>query len=203
MKISKKHICVIHTRFFARAKTLRQYGDWRSLGRARPTTEVGRLLRATVVTVSAHGEDAGEGLAGVGFFCAGDLLGGALGYDAASAFAAFGAEIDDPVGLFYYVEVVLDDEDGVAERNEALEDVEKFADVIEVQPRCGFVEDVEGAAGLALGKFAGQLDALGFASGERGGGLAELDVAEADFYQRGELLLDLRNVFEELQRFRS
>jgi len=32
-----------------------------------------------------------------------------LGDDAAAAFAAFGAQIDDPVGLFYYVEVVLDD----------------------------------------------------------------------------------------------
>jgi hypothetical protein len=48
-------------------------------------------------------------LAGVGLFCAGDLLGGALGYYAAAAFAAFGAEIDDPVGLFYYVEMMLDD----------------------------------------------------------------------------------------------
>jgi len=35
--------------------------------------------------------------------------------DAAAAFAAFGAQVDDPVGLLDYVEVVLDDEDGVAE----------------------------------------------------------------------------------------
>src|SRR5713101_2009202 len=65
----------------------------------------------------------------------------------------------------------------------------------------GLVEDVEGAAGLALGKLAGELDALGFATGEGGGGLAELDVAEADFDEGGEFLLDLRNLVEQLQGF--
>ena len=38
-------------------------------------------------------------------------------------------------------------------------------------------------AGLAFGEFAGELDALGFAAGEGGGGLAEMDVAEADVDQ--------------------
>src|SRR6266852_2519523 len=65
----------------------------------------------------------------------------------------------------------------------------------------GLVEDVEGAAGLGLGKRAGELDALGFAAGERGGGLAELDVAEADFDEGGEFLLNLRNLVEQLQGF--
>src|ERR1700686_3184232 len=60
------------------------------------------------------------------FFHLGNLLGRALRYDAAAAFAAFGAEVDDPVGLLYYVEVVLDDEDGVAEVGETVQDVEEF-----------------------------------------------------------------------------
>src|SRR5712692_4305312 len=70
-----------------------------------------------------------------------------------------------------------------------------------VQAGGGLVEDVEGAAGLALGKLAGKFDALGFAAGKRGGGLAELDVAEADFDESGELLLNLRNLVEQLQGF--
>src|SRR6266851_694809 len=65
----------------------------------------------------------------------------------------------------------------------------------------GLVEDVEGAAGLALGKLAGELDALGLAAGEGGGGLAELHVAEADFDEGGKLLLNLRNLVEQLQGF--
>ncbi len=45
----------------------------------------------------------------------------------------------------------------------------------------------------------GELDALGFAAGERGGGLAEADVAEADFVEHGELVHDLRVAGEEAQ----
>jgi hypothetical protein len=74
-----------------------------------------------VVTVCADAEDARERLAGVGLFYAGDELRRALGHDAAAAFATFGAEIDDPIGLLDDVEVVLDDQDSVADRDQPLE----------------------------------------------------------------------------------
>ena len=38
----------------------------------------------------------------------------------------------------------------------------------------------------------GELDALGLAAGERGGGLAEADVAQADLVEDGELVHDAR-----------
>src|SRR5579859_660859 len=152
------------------------------------------------VTIVGDAEDAGESLASIGFFGAGDEFGRALGDDAAAAFAALRAEVDDPVGLFDDVEVMLDDQDGVAEGDEALKDVEEFANVVKVQSGGGFIEDVKCAASLALGKFVGQLDPLRFAAGKSGGGLAECDVTEADFDERRKLLLDLRNIFEELQR---
>ena len=41
----------------------------------------------------------------------------------------------------------------------------------------GFVEDVERSAGVAFGELQGKFDALGFAAGEGGGGLAEAYVA--------------------------
>ncbi len=50
-------------------------------------------------------------LAGVGLLYLGDLFGSALGDDAAAVFAAFGAEVDDPVGVADHVEIVLDDDD--------------------------------------------------------------------------------------------
>ncbi len=62
----------------------------------------------------------------------------------------------------------------------------------------GFVEDVEGAAGRAAGEFGGEFDALGFAAGEGGGGLAELDVAEADFFESLEFIGDCGNIGEKL-----
>ena len=46
-----------------------------------------------------------------------------------------------------------------------------------MQASGGFVEDVERSAGVAFGEFQGEFDALGFAAGEGGGGLAETDVA--------------------------
>ena len=125
-----------------------------------------------------HGrKDAGEGLAGVGLLGARDKFGRALGDDAAAAFAALGAQVDDPVGLLDHVEVVLDDQHGIAERNQALQHIEEFAHVVEMQPGGRLVENVERAAGLALGKLAGQLDALGFAAGERRSRLTQLDIA--------------------------
>src|SRR5712664_165863 len=163
-------------------------------------TAMGLLLVAIVVTVVGDAEDAGEGLAGVGLFGAGDEFGRALGDDAAAAFASFGAEVDDPVGLLDDVEMVLDDEHGVAKIDQALENVEEFSNVVEMQAGGGLVEDVKSAAGLALGKLAGQLDALGFSAGKSCGGLAEGDVAEANFDQSRKFLLNLWNIFEELQR---
>jgi len=58
----------------------------------------------------------------------------------------------------------------------------------------GLIEQV-GAAdsdgiGAGGGEVAGELDALGLAAGERGGGLAEADVAQADLIEDGEFVDD-------------
>ena len=90
-------------------------------------------------------------LAGVG----GDLFGGAGGDDLAAAAAAFGAHVDDPVGGFDDVEIVLDDEEGAAAFDEFAEGGEEFGDVVEVEAGGGLVEDVEGAAAGFGGGFVG------------------------------------------------
>ena len=51
------------------------------------------------------------------------------------------------VGALYYVEVVFDDDDGVASVDEALEHLEEFVDIGEMEAGGGFVEDVDGFAG--------------------------------------------------------
>src|SRR5277367_2475117 len=98
---------------------------------------------ASSAGVTVYGQDAGQGLARIGFFRAGYEFRWALRHDAASAFAAFGTEIDDPVGLFDHVEVVLDDQHGVAKGNQTLEHVQEFADIVEVQSGRWFVENVK------------------------------------------------------------
>ena len=72
-------------------------------------------------------EQRSQEAAGVGARVGCDLFGGAGGDDFAAAFAAFGAEVDDPVGGLDDVEVVLDDDDGVAFVAEAVQDVEQLS----------------------------------------------------------------------------
>src|SRR5882757_9632796 len=62
-----------------------------------------------------RGVVAGEEAASVRGGDGGDLLGRAVGDDAAAAFAAFGAHVEDVVGVADDVEIVLDDDDGVAQ----------------------------------------------------------------------------------------
>ena len=97
------------------------------------------------------------------------------------------------VGGLDDVEVVLDDDHGVAGVHQAVEHAQQLADVLEVQAGGGLVEDVEGAAGGALGQLARELDALRLAAGEGGRGLAEGDVAEADVGQGLQRAADLRD----------
>src|SRR5262245_41679660 len=76
-----------------------------------------------------------------------DLLRRPLRHELAAPRASFGAEVDDPVGGLDDVEVVLDHDHGVAGVDEAGEDVEELADVVEVEAGGGLVEDVERPAG--------------------------------------------------------
>jgi len=92
-----------------------------------------------------------------------------------------------PVGGLDDVEVVLDDDDRVAGIAQLVQHLQQQVDVGEVQPRGRLVEDVEGAAGVALGELERELDPLRLATGERGRALAEADVAEADVEQRLQL----------------
>jgi hypothetical protein len=92
---------------------------------------------------------------------------------------------------------VLDDDQRAAAVDQLAEGGQQLGDIVEVQAGGGLVEDVEDAAGLRglgggvggahLGQVRGQLDALRLAAGERGGRLAQAQVAEADLVEHGEL----------------
>src|SRR5882672_10640032 len=79
-----------------------------------------------------------------------DILGRAPGDDFAAAVAAFGAEVDHPVGGLDDFEIVLDHDDRVALRHQLVQHFQELLDVVEMQPRGRFVQDVERAAGGAL-----------------------------------------------------
>ena len=116
-----------------------------------------------------------------------------------AGFAAFGAEVDDPVGRFDDLGVVLDDQHRVAGVDEIVQHLQQQLDVGEVQAGRRLVEQVERPAGAFLDQFAGELHPLGLAAGERGRRLAEFHVIEPHVVQRLQLVLDGRDVLEVLQ----
>ena len=71
--------------------------------------------------------------------------------DAPAATTTFWAEIDDVIGAFDDVEVVLDDDHALAVIDETAEHLQQAGDVFGVQAGGWFVEDVEGFAGRTLG----------------------------------------------------
>ena len=62
-----------------------------------------------------------------------------------------GPEVDDPVRRLDHFEIVLDDDDGVAALHQLVQHFQKLRHVVEMQPRGGLVQDIERAAGGALG----------------------------------------------------
>ena len=61
--------------------------------------------------------------------------------DLSTAISGFRAKINHPVSALDHVEVVFNDDDGIARVHEALENLEQHAHVIEVQASGGFVEE--------------------------------------------------------------
>jgi len=88
---------------------------------------------------------------------------------------------------------VLDHEHRVADRHETLQDVEQLVDIGKVQPGRGLVEHVKRTAGGALREFGRELDALRLTARELRRGLPHLDVAEAHFRNRLELVRNARD----------
>ena len=99
--------------------------------------------------------------------------------DVAAVFASIGSEVDDPVCAFDDVEIVFYDEDGVAAVNEAVEDFDEDADVVKVQARGGFVEEVKRFARGGSRQFGCEFDALCLAAGKRCGRLTEAEITQA------------------------
>ena len=65
-----------------------------------------------------------------------------MGDQAAAVFSPLGAEIDEPVGIADDIQIVLDDDDGVAQVREAMQDVQQLLHVVEMQAGRGLVKQV-------------------------------------------------------------
>jgi hypothetical protein len=93
----------------------------------------------------------GSGDAG---FVFGDLLRGAAGDELAAFGSGFGADVDEVVGFGEDVGVMLDDDDGVAFIDEAMQDVDEAGDIGDVQADGGLFDEVEVLFSVASGRAA-------------------------------------------------
>lgn len=133
----------------------------------------------------------------MGFLATAHLLRRTGHQDAATTGAPLRPQIDDPVGGFDNVQIVLDDDDGVAPVPQLVQHLEQLLDVVEVQPCGRLVQDVEGLAGIPLGELPRQLDPLRLAPREGGGRLTEADIGEAHVHQGLQLARHRRHRIEE------
>src|SRR3954451_15796958 len=148
----------------------------------------------------AGGENVAQVAPGMGVRVLRDLLRRADGDDPAAFFAALRTQVDDPVSRLDNVQVVLDHEKAVTGLQQLLERGEQLRDVVEVQPGRRLVEDVEHAIAGLRREVRRDLDPLRFAAGQRGRGLTETQVAEADLVEHLKASQDFRRGAEERQR---
>ena len=93
-----------------------------------------------------------------------DLLGGAGGNDGPAAVASLGSHVDDIVRGLDDIEIVLNDNGGVAALDEFAQDLCQLGDIVEMETGGGLIQDIDGLSGALSGEFRRQLDALGLAS---------------------------------------
>ena len=129
-----------------------------------------------------------------------DVLRRAGRHDSPAAFSTLGSQVDHPIRRLDDVQIVFDDDDGVARVHEPVQDSQQLFDVREMQTGRRLVQQVQRASRGRLDQFSGQLDPLGLTAGERRRGLAELHVIEAHVVQRPQHAGDFRNRLEMLER---
>src|SRR5689334_6144564 len=94
-----------------------------------------------------------ESMACMGFTRAGDLFRCACGNKASAVRAAFRPDVYEMVSRFNDIKVVLDDDDGIAQADKALENIQKFMNVRKVKPGRRLVKNVDSPARGALREF--------------------------------------------------
>src|SRR4051812_27443183 len=103
------------------------------------------------------------------------------------------SEIDDVVGDLDDIEMVLDQENAVPGVDQAIERQQQPFDVSEVQPGCGFIQDVDSVPrSLERAQLSRDLDPLRLSTRERGRRLSECQVAESEVGKHLDLACDHR-----------
>ena len=96
---------------------------------------------------------------------------------------------------------MLNHHDGVALIPELMQHVQQLLNIRKMQTGGRLIENIQRLPGTAFGQFARQLHALCFTARERGSGLTQSNVRQANVHQRLQLTCQRRNGIEELTCF--
>lgn len=77
---------------------------------------------------------------------------------------ASGSHIDNMVGCADHVDIVLNDQYGIAFVDKSVEHIEKNFNILEMKTGCGFVEDEQCIAGIATRELGCEFDTLVFSA---------------------------------------
>lgn len=145
----------------------------------------------------------GKETSGVGIFVLRHFLRRACSDDPPSLVPPFRPEVDEVVGGFYDVNVVLDDNDAVAHIDETVDHIEQPLYVHKVESRRRLVEEVDGIARSLFPELLGKPQPLRLAAREGGRRLPEPQIPHADIIEDFETLLEGRDRREKLQCLRD
>src|ERR1700730_1738420 len=129
------------------------------------------------------------------------LLGSSHGHYASAGVATLGSEVDDPVGGFYQVQVVLDNE----HRSSAFEQFPKrgqqFLNIVEMQAGRWLIEKIQNAGVLLPCKMRSKFQALRLAARQGRPALPEPQMPEADLFENTQPRRDLWRRGKKRERF--
>ena len=84
--------------------------------------------------------------------------------DLTAVVSAVRPQIDQIVGCFNHIQIVLDEDDRISRVYQRLQDFNQFMNVCRMKPCCRLVQNIDGLSGGFAAKFSSQLDPLNFAA---------------------------------------
>src|SRR5262249_25228915 len=95
-----------------------------------------------------------------------------------STLPAFGTKVDDPIGRLNHVEIVLNDQQRIAGIAQPEQHFEQFGHVVKMQPSRRLIQNVKRTPSRFAMQLRRELDALRFATAQRGRRLSNAHVTQ-------------------------
>jgi hypothetical protein len=121
----------------------------------------------------------------------------AFEHEPAAGLSPFRAQIQDVVGLFDDVEIVLDDDYRISLAGQGLQNLQELFYIIEVKAGGRLVQNVDRSSRGSAVQLPGELDSLSLATRQGHGALSDLDIAQSNVEKGLKLVFQHGNPLEE------